>query len=182
MDVPPGSDVWKRNRGGTFKDRLDLSGPVARGETDPRIVDHPRVAERGHPAVPLDDERTFRRSGIGAPVVLGVSLAGGDGHRAGHRLRRGDGRERLGNILTLRMAHRPATEVLAEVERPFFLIDCSPARAGETHAPRDTARQIGRLENRPRAIVRRRNGADGRAVRRGHAERRGRRRKRCHCS
>ena len=182
VDVPPRGDVGKLNRGGAFKDGLELAGLSARGKADPRVVDHPRVAECGHPAAPLDDKRAFRRSGIGAPVVLGVSLAGGDGCRAGHRFYRGDGRERLGDILALRMAHRPAAEVLAKVERPFLLLDGSLARAGETYAPRDAAGQVGRLENRPRAIVRRRDGADGGAVRRSHTERRGGRHERDGCN
>ena len=158
-DVPPRRDVRRCDRGRALQDALHLALLRAARETDARIVQVARFAQRRHPAVPLHDERALARAGTRTGVV-GVPLVG-------------DCRKRQRNVLALRVAHGPALEVAPEVKRPFLVRDRARCRSAVADAPRDAAGQVRGLDHRVRRQARRRHAADGFTARRRDRERGG---------
>ena len=148
VDVAPRRHIRRLHDGLPFENGLHRSGLLSAREADARVVEAPCVADRGDETGAFHDERTLRRAGEMRRVVVHFPDSRGDRREVRTRRHLRNRRERLRDVLALRMGDGPAPEVRAEVEDPALVRDAALAFSFEADAPRNGVFKIRRLDYR----------------------------------
>ena len=148
VDVTPRRDIRHLYKGLSFENSLHRSGLLAAREADARIVEASGVADCGDEAGSFHDERTLRRAGEMRRVVVHLADSRGDRREVRTRRHLRNRRERLRDVLALRMGDGPAPEVRAEVEDPALVRDAALAVSVEADSPCDGVFHVRRLDAR----------------------------------
>ena len=152
-DVSPRSLVGKRHGRRPFQDRPDDASFRSRQKANARIVLDACIADDGGEVLSFDHKRRLRRSLdemlVAAPLARAVAPV-----LVRHGRDLGDRRNGLRHVFALRVAHRPAAQVVAEVECPRLLGHGALALAFVSDAPCDSTDYVRRLERCARAELR----------------------------